>query len=56
MQCTENPLLFGDGFYIFVCLPCNFGEEYIKRLDVEWYVANNTLPFGKNNGGSRYFV
>ncbi|XP_052286913.1 uncharacterized protein LOC127882361 isoform X3 [Dreissena polymorpha] len=36
MQCLDYPLLFSDTFYIFVCSPCNYGSEYIKRLDVEW--------------------
>ncbi|XP_052790457.1 uncharacterized protein LOC128224585 [Mya arenaria] len=36
MQCLDYPLMFSDTFYIFVCAPCNYGNEYIKRLDVEW--------------------
>lgn len=29
-------MLYADSFYIFVCSPCNFGEEYIKRLSIDW--------------------
>ncbi|XP_053380885.1 uncharacterized protein LOC123550225 [Mercenaria mercenaria] len=36
MQCLEYQLLYADSFYIFVCSPCNAGNEYIKRLDVDW--------------------
>ncbi|WAR31080.1 MTF2-like protein [Mya arenaria] len=34
MQCLDYPLMFSDTFYIFVCAPCNYGNEYIKRLDI----------------------
>jgi len=39
--CVKNlskPLLLGDAFYIFACSSCNFGVEYVGRLQVTWWV------------------
>ncbi|XP_074655000.1 metal-response element-binding transcription factor 2-like [Tubulanus polymorphus] len=53
VQCLSTPLLYGDRFHIFVCACCNFGTEYIKRIECTWSVViqlalfNQTITCGK---------
>ncbi|XP_014239773.1 PHD finger protein 19 [Cimex lectularius] len=32
----KTPLFYGDRFYVFICLLCNSGKEYLRRLELKW--------------------
>ncbi|CAG5132123.1 unnamed protein product [Candidula unifasciata] len=37
LQCLDEELLIGDRFFIFTCAHCNYGVEYIQRMDLSWF-------------------
>lgn len=32
----QYPLYCGDRFYVFVCSVCNYGKEFLRRLEMNW--------------------
>ncbi|XP_058809013.1 PHD finger protein 19 isoform X2 [Phymastichus coffea] len=34
--CLTYPLYSGDRFYVFVCSMCNYGKEFVRRLELKW--------------------
>ncbi|XP_063235792.1 uncharacterized protein LOC134538401 isoform X2 [Bacillus rossius redtenbacheri] len=36
VQCLQYPLYYGDRFYVFVCSLCNYGKEFVRRLEMKW--------------------
>ncbi|KAJ8672774.1 hypothetical protein QAD02_004034 [Eretmocerus hayati] len=34
--CLSYPLYSGDRFYVFVCSMCNYGKEFVRRLELKW--------------------
>lgn len=36
LRSLKYPLFLGDRFYIFVCSMCNFGTEFVRRLEMTW--------------------
>ncbi|XP_026481662.1 metal-response element-binding transcription factor 2-like [Ctenocephalides felis] len=43
--CLQYPLYCGDRFYIFVCSSCNFGNEFVRRLETKWVDIVHLLLF-----------
>ncbi|BFZ20037.1 hypothetical protein BsWGS_23076 [Bradybaena similaris] len=37
LQCLDEELLIGDRFFIFTCAHCNYGVEYLQRMDLTWF-------------------
>ncbi|XP_046398166.1 uncharacterized protein LOC124164971 [Ischnura elegans] len=35
LSCLKYPLYCGDRFYIFVCAVCNYGTEFVRRLEMQ---------------------
>ncbi|CAO1337750.1 unnamed protein product, partial [Diamesa serratosioi] len=49
-NCMTSPkctLLYGDSFFIFVCLICNDGEEFLRRLVLNWVDLIHLLLFDR---------
>nr|CAD7568648.1 unnamed protein product [Timema californicum] len=36
VRCLQYPLYYGDRFYVFVCALCNYGKEFVRRLEMKW--------------------
>ncbi|XP_070510889.1 metal-response element-binding transcription factor 2 isoform X2 [Cardiocondyla obscurior] len=36
IRCLTYPLYSGDRFYVFVCSMCNYGKEFVRRLELKW--------------------
>ncbi|XP_008545132.1 PHD finger protein 19 [Microplitis demolitor] len=36
VSCLTYPLYSGDRFYVFVCSTCNYGKEFVRRLELKW--------------------
>ncbi|XP_015108629.1 metal-response element-binding transcription factor 2 isoform X1 [Diachasma alloeum] len=36
VSCLTHPLYSGDRFYVFVCSTCNYGNEFVRRLELKW--------------------
>lgn len=36
VSCLRYPLYSGDRFYVFVCSMCNYGKEFVRRLELKW--------------------
>ncbi|PNF16326.1 hypothetical protein B7P43_G10835 [Cryptotermes secundus] len=36
IKCLQYPLYCGDRFYVFVCSLCNYGKEFVRRLEMKW--------------------
>lgn len=36
VSCLTYPLYSGDRFYVFVCSMCNYGKEFVRRLELKW--------------------
>lgn len=36
VSCLTYPLYSGDRFYVFVCSMCNYGKEFVRRLEIKW--------------------
>ncbi|KAG8034512.1 hypothetical protein G9C98_007588 [Cotesia typhae] len=36
VSCLTFPLYSGDRFYVFVCSTCNYGKEFVRRLELKW--------------------
>ncbi|GLV44079.1 Polycomblike [Carabus blaptoides fortunei] len=36
VRCLKYPLYCGDRFYVFVCSICNYGKEFVRRLELKW--------------------
>ncbi|XP_012253942.1 metal-response element-binding transcription factor 2 isoform X1 [Athalia rosae] len=36
VSCLTCPLYSGDRFYVFVCSMCNYGKEFVRRLELKW--------------------
>ncbi|XP_047367512.1 uncharacterized protein LOC124956131 [Vespa velutina] len=36
VSCLRYPLYSGDRFYVFVCSTCNYGKEFVRRLELKW--------------------
>ena len=45
LQCLENPILYGDRFFLFVCSICNGGNEFLTRLPMRWLVVRTHRVF-----------
>lgn len=53
----QYPLYAGDRFYVFVCSICNYGPEFLRRLEISWPEIVHLLIYNlsKHNSSMKYF-
>ncbi|XP_018328113.1 polycomb protein Pcl [Agrilus planipennis] len=45
VRCLQYPLYCGDRFYVFVCAICNYGKEFLRRLELKWVDLVHLMVF-----------
>ncbi|KAI8779373.1 PHD finger protein 19-like [Biomphalaria glabrata] len=45
IQSLKEELLIGDRFYFFACAHCNFGIEFLQRMELDWMTITHVTVF-----------